>query len=300
MQPGYINLHRTGKLKDRIEKLYAILKSCTLCPRKCRVDRTKEKTGYCRSGVNPVVSGIAPHFGEEPELVGRGGSGTIFLTGCNLGCIYCQNYDISHLGKGSEISVKEMAEAMLHLESLGCHNINFVTPTHFVPQIVSSLDIACKKGLHIPLVYNCGGYENVETLQLLEGIIDIYMPDIKYSDNTLAEKYSNAPDYFERCREAIKEMHNQVGDLEVVSEGGYSLAVKGLLVRHLVLPENISGSEKVLKFIAEEISKNTCINIMDQYRPCYKAADFKELNRRPTLQEYNSVVDLAKRLGLNR
>jgi putative pyruvate formate lyase activating enzyme len=290
-EPAYVELYRTGELKKRIEKLYNILSSCSLCPRECGVDRTKGESGYCRSGMNLLVSSIGPHFGEEPELVGRGGSGTIFLANCNLGCIYCQNYDISHLSQGREMSEEEVAKAMLHLQSIGCHNINFVTPTHFVPQLIKSVEIACEKGLRIPVVYNCGGYESLKIIRLLDGIVDIYMPDIKYSDNACAKKYSNAPDYFEKCSEAVKEMYNQVGDLN---------GPRGLLVRHLVLPHDISGSQKVLGFIAEEISKNTYVNIMNQYRPCYKAADHEELNRRPTLSEYNRAINLAKGFGLHR
>ena len=294
--PAYIKSYKSGVLEERIEKLYKILKSCELCPRKCGVDRTKNEPGYCKSGIDLIISSSGPHFGEEKELVGRGGSGTIFLTNCNLGCIYCQNYDISHLGQGKVVSVEQCSELMLNLQGIGCHNINFVTPTHFVPQIVKSIKIACAKGLKLPIVYNCGGYENVEIIKLLEGTVDIYMPDMKYVDNKNAKKYSNAEDYFERCTESVKEMYRQVGDLRV--ENG--IAQRGLLVRHLVLPNDIAGTEKILKFVAEEISKDTYVNIMDQYRPIYKANQFSELNRIPTINEYGRAIELAENLGLRR
>ncbi len=281
---------------NKLEKLYEILKSCELCPRKCRVDRTKGQKGVCRSGFNPAVSSVSPHFGEEPELIGRHGSGTIFFTNCNLGCIYCQNYDISHLGYGKEITVEELAKQMLFLQEIECHNINLVTPTHFVPQIVHAIEIAKKQGLNIPIVYNCGGYENIEVIKLLEGTIDIYMPDIKYSDNEIAKKYSNAGDYFERVKESIKEMHRQVGDL-IVENG---IAKRGLIIRHLVLPNELAGSYEILRFISDEISKDTYINIMDQYRPMFKASSYPELNRRITSGEFLKIIELARRFGFYR
>jgi len=318
-EPAYLKLYKSNELNKRIDQLYEILKNCHLCPRKCFVDRTKGEKGICRSGVDLVVSSISPHFGEEEELVGQGGSGTIFLTNCNLGCLYCQNYEISHLGRGGIMSPEELAKGMLYLQKLGCHNINLVTPTHFVPQLVKTIKIACEMGLRLPIVFNCGGYEAVETIELLDGIIDIYMPDIKYGsvprhpsvfsglmnrspeelkdgDSSPAEKYSNAPDYFERCKEAVKEMYRQVGDLKIVD----GIAQRGLLIRHLVLPNNLANSEKVLKFITEEISLDTYVNIMDQYHPMYKAEKFPELNRRPSLSEYNQVIETAKKYGLHR
>ncbi len=301
-------MYKSNQLDKRIDELYAILRNCHLCPRECAVDRTKNKNGYCHSGIELIVSSTGPHFGEEEELVGQSGSGTIFLTNCNLGCLYCQNYEISHLGRGEIISPEKLAEGMLYLQKLGCHNINLVTPTHFVPQLVKTIKIACETGLRLPIVFNCGGYESLNTIRLLDGIIDIYMPDIKYGskphhpeelkdgNSVPAEKYSNAPDYFEKCKEAVKEMHRQVGDLEIVD----GIAQRGLLIRHLVLPNNLAGSEKVLKFIAEEISPDTYVNIMDQYRPMYKAERFPELNRRPTLSEHNEVIEIAKKYGLHR
>jgi len=296
MRPIYLSSHEHGSLDGKIGRLYRTLEDCTLCPRKCGVDRLRGEEGYCRSGKELVVSSFGPHFGEEEPLVGTGGSGTIFLTNCNLLCIYCQNYEISHLGHGTPESEKRVAEYMISLQKRGCHNINFVTPTHFTPQLVKAIEIAIPQGLHIPVVWNCGGYENVETIGLLDGIVDIYMPDIKYGSVDSARKYSNAPDYFERCKEAVREMHRQVGDL-VIEDG---VAERGLLIRHLVLPNNAAGSREVLKFIAEEISKNTYINIMDQYRPEYKANEYEELRRRPNLKEYKRVVDMAKELGLER
>jgi putative pyruvate formate lyase activating enzyme len=293
---SYLKLYKSGELDKRIVRLYKILESCELCPRKCRANRSEGKKGYCRSGNELIISSYGPHFGEEPEITGRNGSGTIFFTHCNLLCIYCQNYEISHLGYGEETSIGEVAEIMLNLQSRGCHNINLVTPTHFTPQLVKAISVAAGRGLKLPIFWNCSGYENVETIRLLDGIVDIYKPDIKYSGSEPAKKYSNAPDYFERCKEAVKEMHRQVGDLKVDERG---IAYRGLLIRHLVLPNNLAGSEKVLKFISEELSKECYVNIMAQYRPCGRAYEYEELSRRPTSTEYLKVVDYARRLGLH-
>ncbi|HID27582.1 MAG TPA: radical SAM protein [Methanosarcinales archaeon] len=295
MNPSYIELCKSGELEEKISKLYGILKDCKLCPRECGVDRTLGERGYCRSGEELLVSSIHPHYWEEEPLVGLYGSGTVFLTNCNLGCIYCQNYDISNLGYGSPMSTYDLAMNMIKLQKKRCHNINFVTPTHFVPQLTKSIKIAAEKGLKIPIVYNCGGYESLETIKLLDGIVDLYMPDIKYSDSINAKKYSNAPDYFEVCKRAVKEMHRQVGDLEIYN----GIAQRGLLIRHLVLPNGIAGSEEVLRFVAS-LSKDSYINIMLQYRPMYKAEKYEELNRPIKVREYNKVVDFAKRLGLHR
>ena len=282
-------------LTKRIEKLYSILENCELCPRKCRVNRIKGEKGCCKSDENLMISSISPHFGEEDPLVGNYGSGTIFLTNCNLRCIYCQNYDISQLGRGSYMSLEELALNMLKLQKMGCHNINFVTPTHFVPQLVRSIKIATESGLNIPIVYNCGGYESLETLRLLSGIIDIYMPDIKYSNSESAKKYSDAPDYFEVCKDSICEMHAQVGDLQIENK----IAKKGLIIRHLVLPNQIAGSIDVLKFISE-LSKDSYLNIMEQYRPVHKAHGLREIARPIKISEYNEVIIAAKKLGLHR
>jgi len=295
-EPSYLELLKTGELRRRVEELYSILESCELCPRKCRVNRLKGEMGYCQAGETLEISSYFPHFGEEDVLVGRNGSGTIFLTHCNLLCVYCQNYDISHLGLGEEVSEERAAEMMLHLQSLGCHNINLVTPTHYTPQLVKAIEIAAERGLKLPIVWNCSGYENVEIVRMLEGIVDIYMPDMKYSSSEVAKKYSNAPDYFERCKEAVKEMHRQVGDLKVRD----GIAYRGLLIRHLVLPNDLAGSEKILRFIAGEISRNSYVNIMAQYRPEGEAYRYAELNRRITREEYFRVLKIAKELGLTR
>ena len=295
--PVYLETYESGVLDERIEKLEGILNECKLCPRECGVNRNKGEKGYCKSDKHLMVSSMQPHFGEEDVLVGTHGSGTIFLTNCNLRCVYCQNYDISHLGYGQKVTEEELALSMLSLQKRGCHNINFVTPTHYTPQIVKALKISIEKGLRIPLVYNCGGYEAKSTIELLDGIVDIYMPDIKYGDVENAKKYSNAPDYFDRCKEAVKEMHRQVGDLKVDESG---IAYRGLLIRHLVLPNGIAGSAEVLKFVATEISKEAYVNIMMQYRPMYKAHEYKELNRGIKMSEYREAIDIAREWGLHR
>jgi putative pyruvate formate lyase activating enzyme len=283
----------SGKIKEAEE----ILKECTLCPRNCKVDRTSDERGFCGTGNKPFISSWGPHFGEERPLVGRFGSGTIFLGNCNLGCIFCQNYSISHLGEGVEMSFEKLADIMLSLQRQGCHNINFVTPTHQTPMILRSLRIASEKGLNIPIVYNCGGYEALKTIKLLDGIVDIYMPDFKYIDPEMSFRYSKAEDYPDIAKAAIKEMHRQAGDLLIDNRG---IALRGLLVRHLVLPEGIAGTAGVVKFIAEEVSKNTYINIMDQYHPCFKAFDNPPLNRRITNTEFSEAIKLAVSAGLKR
>ncbi|MBI5286425.1 MAG: radical SAM protein [Deltaproteobacteria bacterium] len=295
--PSYIHLYETGELSRRIDALYRILEDCHLCPRRCGVNRLKGEKGVCRVGSLPMVSSFHPHFGEEKPLVGYYGSGTIFLTYCNLKCLFCQNYDISHLGHGDEVSTEELGSMMVSLQRQGCHNINFVTPTHQVPQIISVLPYAIESGLDIPLVYNCGGYESVETIKLLDGIFDIYMPDFKYGDNEVARRLSNAPNYVEMAKASIKEMHRQVGNLVLDKRG---IAQRGLLVRHLVLPEGLAGTREVMKFIATEISPNTYVNVMDQYRPCYKAFDHPPMNRRITQDEFEEAVRVAVEEGIKR
>jgi putative pyruvate formate lyase activating enzyme len=296
-KPVYLETYERGVLDERIEMLGEILNECRLCPRACGVNRNKGEKGYCKSDKHLMVASVQPHFGEEDVLVGSHGSGTIFLTNCNLGCIYCQNYDISHLGYGQRVTEEELALSMLSLQERGCHNINFVTPTHYTPQIVNALKIAVEKGLRIPIVYNCGGYESRSTIELLDGIVDIYMPDIKYSDAESGKKYSNAEDYFDRCKEAVREMHRQVGDLKVDERG---IAWRGLLIRHLVLPNRLAGSADVLKFIATEISRESYVNIMLQYRPMYKAYEYRELNRGIKMSEYREAIDIAREWGLHR
>ena len=295
MIPSYLKLYEEGRLEEIKEKLLERLKRCDLCPRRCLVDRFKKK-GFCKTSRYAYVSSFFLHFGEERELVGRGGSGTIFFSFCNLGCIYCQNYTISHLGEGEEVTPQVLARMMITLQENGAENINFVTPTHVIAQIVEALPLAIEKGLRLPLVYNCGGYESGEVLKLIEGVFDIYMPDIKYSDNRIALKFSNASDYWEIVTSSVVEMHRQVGDL-IIKEGR---ALRGLLIRHLVLPNRLAGSFKILDFIKKEISSDTYVNIMAQYYPCYKAYQFEELSRRITGEEYSEVIEYAKKIGLKR
>jgi putative pyruvate formate lyase activating enzyme len=294
--PAYLQLP-SGVLSDKVREAEEILRECTLCPRECRVDRTAGEKGFCKTGNKPFISSYGAHFGEEKPLVGRFGSGTIFMGNCNLGCIFCQNYSISHLGEGIVMSFEKLADVMLSLQNEGCHNINFVTPTHQMPMLLRSLLIATEKGLRLPIVYNCGGYESLHAIQLLEGVVDIYMPDFKYADPAMAKKYSGAENYPEVARAALKEMHRQVGDLLTDKRG---IAMRGLLVRHLVLPEGVAGTAEIVKFIVEEISINTYINIMDQYHPCFKAFDHPPLNRRITAKEYTEALNMAIKAGIKK
>lgn len=297
MEPSYLKLYRNGELSARLEKAIDMMEACHLCPRACGVNRLEGETGYCRTGRKARVASFNAHFGEEGPLVGRYGSGTIFLSSCNLLCSFCQNYDISHLAEGTEVEPEQVAAMMLHLAERGCHNINFVTPSHVVPQIIEALVLAIEQGLEVPLVYNSGGYDDKETLQLLDGIFDIYMPDFKFWDGKWAERFCNAPDYREIAMDAIREMHRQVGDLVMDNEG---IAVKGLLVRHLIMPRQVAGTGKVMEFLAKEISQHTYINVMDQYRPCGSADQDEFINRRLTSQEYRNAVDAATKAGLTR
>jgi len=295
--PSFIKLYKDGKLDERAEQLYSIYENCHLCPRDCRVNRTKGQTGKCQATDKVKVSSAAPHFGEEAPLVGRGGSGAIFFSNCNLRCIYCQNYTISIEGEGVEISDKRLAQTMMNLQKMGCANINLVTPTHYLPSIIRALQKAIPMGLHIPLVYNTSGYEKLEILQLLDGIVDIYLPDCKYMDPTQAAKYSDgAYNYPHYAKIALKEMFRQTGDLQVLR----GIAVRGLIIRHLVLPNGISGTKEFLKFVAENLSKTTYINIMRQYRPEYKAPEYPELSRRINHKEYSEALSWAKQYGLQR
>lgn len=294
--PAYLNLYENGELDRRIEKVAVIYKECTLCPHNCKIDRSVYKTGKCCSGMLPVVSSANPHFGEEPPLVGYSGSGTIFFTNCNLHCIYCQNYDISQMQTGQEISHYDLSELMIALQKRGCHNINFVTPTHMIYPILQALKIAIERGLNIPLVYNSGGYDSVDTLRLLDGIIDIYMPDFKYFNDNTGEVLSGIKSYPETAQMAITEMHRQTGDLKLDEN---EIAYRGLLIRHLVLPSHISESKKILEFVLN-LSQNAYVNIMDQYRPEYRAAECSSITRRISTEEYLDVVEYAKKLGLTR
>jgi putative pyruvate formate lyase activating enzyme len=297
-EPAYLNLLRSGELKERVKEAYKRLEACDICARECGVNRRESTKGaVCRTGERAVVSSYNPHFGEEAPLVGRHGSGTIFFSWCNLRCQFCQNYEISQLGQGREVEPEELATMMLRLQAMGCHNINLVSPSHVVPQILAGLLIAAQAGLQIPLVYNTGGYDSLRTLQLLDGIVDIYMPDMKYADEEVAWKYSKIKNYPQVNQAAVKEMHRQVGDL-VLDEGG--VALRGLLVRHLILPEGLAGTAEIVRFLGEEVSRNTYLNIMDQYRPCYKAHELPPLERRITPEEYAEAVRLAQETGLNR
>lgn len=296
-KPAYLETHNRGLLKDKIDQAYEILKACTLCPRACGVDRLSDEKGICQTGEHAIVSSFNAHFGEESPLVGNHGSGTIFFARCNLLCIFCQNYDISHEGQGVEFSSEQLARAMLFLQDRGCHNINFVTPTHVVPQILAALDKAIEGGLRVPLVYNTGGYDRSETLAILDGVFDIYMPDFKYWDPKVAEELSDAPDYPEVAREALKEMHRQVGDLVMDEQG---IAQRGVLIRHLVLPEGLAGTRQIMRFLAREISPNSYVNIMAQYRPCGRASEVPALRRSITDEEYQEAIQMAHDEGINR
>lgn len=294
-EPAYLHLLRSGELERRVAEAYARLEACDLCARECGVNRRESPEGAgCRTGERAVVSSYGPHFGEEEPLVGTGGSGTIFFSWCNLRCQYCQNYEISQMGIGREVEPEDLARMMLSLQNQGCHNINFVSPSHVVPQILAGLLIAAKAGLRLPLVYNTGGYDSVRTLALLDGIVDIYMPDMKYADAEIARRYSKVSNYPAVNQVAVQEMHRQVGDL-VMDERG--VAYRGLLVRHLVLPEGLAGTAEIIRFL-RQLSPNTYINVMDQYRPCYRAHELPPLNRRITHQEYAEAVRLALEASL--
>lgn len=296
MRPSYVALYNNGRLGQCAEELYERLRQCSLCPHRCRVNRIEGGRGRCKSGVYPVVSSCNAHFGEEAPLVGRYGSGTIFFTHCNLDCIFCQNFDISHLGRGEELSYQRLAEMMLSLQGKGCHNVNFVTPSHMNYAIVRALLLAVPMGLRLPLVYNSGGYDDAAVLSILDGVYDIYMPDFKYMDHETAGKLSGVPDYPDIATAALREMHRQVGDLVLDRNG---IAQRGLLVRHLVLPNNIAATDRVIDFIAG-LSRRTYINIMDQYRPAYRSGECFDLKRRITLQEYDNAVEHALSRGLTR
>jgi putative pyruvate formate lyase activating enzyme len=296
-EPAYLALHRTGELGRRAESLWNRLESCQLCPRQCGVNRLQGKSGFCRApGTRLVVSSSHPHFGEERPLVGRKGSGTIFFTHCNLRCVFCQNYEISLIGRGQEQSIDDLAAMMLRLQDLGCHNLNVVTPTHYSAHILKALDKAAGQGLRLPVVYNTSGWERLEIITLLDGVIDIYLPDFKYWEGEMSAKYSSgAESYPELTGKAILEMHRQVG---VAEPGHDGVLQRGLIIRHLVMPNNIAGSEKILEWIAEHLPKETYVNIMAQYTPAYKAYDYPEISRRITGNEYAGLVAKAETLGL--
>jgi putative pyruvate formate lyase activating enzyme len=296
--PAYLRLLEGGGLARRAEEAWRHLEDCDLCARYCFVNRRKTTEGaVCRTGERAVVASYGAHHGEEDPLRGSRGSGTIFFSWCNLRCVFCQNWDISQKGVGREVEPAEIADMMLELQRQGCHNINFVSPSHVVAQIIAAVHDAAQRGLRLPLVYNTGGYDSPEALALLDGIVDIYMPDVKYGDSALARRYSKVRNYVEANQAAVREMHRQVGDL-VLDENG--VALRGLLVRHLVLPEDIAGTWKVLEFLAEEVSRDTYLNLMDQYRPCYRADEYPELDRPVSGAEYADALATAERLGLRR
>jgi len=296
-EPAYFRALTPEALAERVAAASARLAHCDLCPRRCGVNRAAGEFGHCHTGRHALLASAGPHFGEEAPLVGSGGSGTIFVAGCNLGCDFCQNAEISHERLGREVTADEWANLMRDLQRRGCHNINIVTPTHVVPALLEAIAVAAAQGLRLPIVYNCGGYESLATLRLLEGVVDIYMPDFKFGDPEPARRFADAPDYPERAREAIREMHRQVGDLVLDARG---IAVRGLLVRHLVLPEGLAGTGRVCQFLAQEISTGTYVNIMDQYHPAGRLERLGPLGRRISREEYADALALARAAGLQR
>lgn len=295
---SYLALARSGVLAERVAEARRRLADCDLCARYCRVDRLQSTRGaVCRTGERAIVHGYGPHHGEERPLRGHRGSGTVFFSWCNLRCDYCQNWDISREGAGRPCTPAELAGMMLELQDRGCHNINLVSPSHVVAQILAAVEIAARRGLTLPLVYNTGGYDSLEALGLLDGVIDIYLPDIKYGDSRMARRYSHVRHYAETVRTAVREMHRQVGDLTLDGDG---IARRGLLVRHLVLPDNVSGTDEVLRFVARELSPGTYVNLMDQYRPCYRADENPPLDRPIRRAEFRQALEWARGLGLRR
>jgi putative pyruvate formate lyase activating enzyme len=295
-EPAYLNLLESGALKERSIQAYANMAKCNVCAWECGVDRLSGKLGVCRTGVTAKVSSYGAHMGEENVLRGWRGSGTIFFTRCNLHCQYCQNHDISQTDSGDEFAPEQLATLMLELQGAGCHNINLVSPSHIVPQILAAVLIAAEAGLRLPLVYNTGGYDSLTSLHLLDGVVDIYMPDMKYASPQISLRYSKIRDYPKVNQAAVREMYRQVGDL-LIDETG--LAKRGLLVRHLVLPNNLAGTDKIIQFLAQEISTKTYLNLMDQYRPAYKASQYPQLNRPTTRDEFRVAVQMAQQAGLN-
>lgn len=298
-EPAYIKLYESGELDRRVERAVQSLGNCRVCPRDCKVDRLANKTAVCRTGRYAIVGSFFPHFGEEDCLRGRNGSGTIFFSMCNLRCVFCQNYDISQSGEGLETKPEHLAEMMVELQLRGCHNINLVTPEHVVPQFLEALPIAVRSGLNLPIVYNTSAYDSMESLELLDGVVDIYMPDFKFWDEDLSVKYMKAKDYPVSARRAIKEMHRQVGDLVLNDQG---LAQRGLMIRHLVMPGEIAGTKEIMQFIATEISTNTYVNVMAQYYPAGKvnADQYPDINRNIEKSEYDAAINAARNAGLHR
>jgi putative pyruvate formate lyase activating enzyme len=289
-------------MEERISRACEFLRQCTVCPRACRVNRLEDRHGYCRTGRRAAVLSYGPHFGEEPPIVWLHGSGTIFITHCNLACVFCQNFAISQCGTGRKVSAGALADMIFRLQRQGCHNINIVTPSHVVPQLLKNIGIAAGKGLTIPIVYNSGGYDAVSTLRFLDGVVDIYMPGAKFGYNDIASTLSHAPDYVDRMKAALREMHRQVGNLVIEND----IAVRGLLIRHLVLPGNLAGSDQIIPWIAGTLSKDTYVNVMDQYHPAWHAANvndeipFPVLLRPVTASEYRAAIRAATSCGLHR
>jgi len=297
MEASYIQTYNSGRLTEIAKQARAMLSSCALCPRKCGVDRNADKRGFCRTGSKAIVYSYLPHHGEEPPISGERGSGTIFFANCTLACCYCQNFAFSQAaGQGREVTDEELAGIMLKLQADNCHNINLVTPTHVMPHILAAVEIAAGRGLTLPLVYNTSGYELPEVIKLLNGIMDIYLPDMRYSDPAMSRKYSQAPDYPSFNQAAVREMYRQAGDVAFNADG---IMERGMIVRHLVLPDNISGTSAIMRFLAEEISPETYISLMSQYFPCHKAGTFKELNRRITREEFDAAQQAMETYGLH-
>ncbi len=295
-EPGYVKLHERGELKRRGERLWKLMENCELCPRVCGVNRLAGERGFCQANARLEVSSFHPHFGEERPLVGNGGSGTVFLTNCGLRCVFCINWEVSQGGDGASRSMEDLSRMMLRLQKMGCPNINFVTPTHYAPHILLAVDKAAAKGLKVPLVYNTCGWERVKILKVLDGIIDIYLPDFKYSDERMAAQYSSGADtYVHDTQNALLEMHRQVGVAKPAKDG---LMHRGLMIRHLVMPNNASGTKGVIQWIAKHLPKDTYLNLMSQYRPMYHAFDYPEISRRITIKEYADAVRWAKKAGL--
>ncbi len=293
LYPSYLNLTES-EWKDRIDRALSFLESCRVCPHECKINRLKDEKGFCHTGRYAIVDSYFPHRGEEKPIRGYRGSGTVFFSYCNMKCVYCQNYQISQLGEGKEVKPEELAQMFLDLQRMGCHNLNLVTPSHAVPQILEALYIAVKKGFRLPIVYNTSSFDSLESLKLMDGIVDIYLADLKYANSQIGKKYSKVKNYWEVATEAIKEMHRQVGDLVLDSNG---LAVRGVIIRHLVLPNGLAGTEKVAEFL-RSLSQRMAVNVMDQYYPSYKAWDYPELSRRITYKEYLQALSFVEGLNL--
>ena len=296
-EPVYIRIMREGLLTRKVAAARELMESCAVCPRLCNVARLDGELGFCGTGPDPAISSASPHFGEESPLVGHNGSGTIFMTSCNLKCVFCQNFDISHLMEGQQMESQAFGKLMLGLQNMGCHNINIVTPSHQAPQMLAALEWAASHGLRVPLVYNTGAYDSLETLKILDGVVDIYMPDIKFADSAIAKRLMDAEDYPEIAFAAVREMHRQVGDLKINENG---IATRGLLVRHLVMPNELAGTREIMRFLFREISPKTYVNIMDQYRPCGQAFQHPDIARSVNRKEYMQAIQIAKEEGITR